>query len=265
LRLNPPLGGAVSLPGGERRRRSVSRLAVATIVLSLLAAPAGAEQRAHLFEEGLASWYGGKFHGRQTASGELFDKNAISAAHRTLPFGTVLLVTNLENGRYLQVRVNDRGPFVKGRVIDCSEAAAHELGFRGAGIARVRLEILGRVPEAKDSRLSKRQLRRLEKQLRRAQRNGRPVEHPGRVLVPVDPEEGPFTVQVGAFSEPGNARRLADRLAARGLFTSVQDRGDGLHRVRVGRHATRAEAERAAEGLRAEGLPTFLVRLDDAA
>lgn len=243
----------------------MNRLVVATSLSILLAAPAAAEGRAHFFEEGLASWYGGKFHGRQTASGEIYDKNAISAAHPTLPFGTVLLVTNLENDRRLQVRVNDRGPFVKGRVIDCSEAAASELGFRGAGLARVRLEILGRVPEAKESRLSKRQLKRLEKQLAKARRHGRPVESPERVLVPVDPEEGPFTVQVGAFSEAGNARRLAERLAARGLFTSVQDRGDGLHRVRVGRHATRAEAERAAERLRGEGLPTFLVRLDDAA
>ena len=243
----------------------MSRLIAATAFVLLLAAPAGASDRAHLFEEGLASWYGGKFHGRQTASGEVFDKNEISAAHKTLPFGTVLLVTNLDNGRKLQVRVNDRGPFVKGRVIDCSEAAAERLGFRTAGVARVRLEILGRVPEAKESRLSKKQLRRLEKQLRRAEHHGRPVEHPERVLVPVDPDEGPFAVQVGAFAEPGNARRLADSLAARGMPTSVQSRGDGFHRVRVGRHATRAEAEAAAEELRGEGLPTFLVRLDDAA
>ena len=134
----------------------MTRLTLATMIALCLALPAAAE-KAHFFEEGLASWYGGKFHGRQTASGERYDKNGISAAHKTLPFGTVVLVTNLDNGKKMRVRINDRGPFVKGRVIDLSEGAAKVLGVHTAGIAKVRLELVGRVPDAKDSRLSKKQ------------------------------------------------------------------------------------------------------------
>ena len=93
-----------------------------------------------LAEEGLASWYGGKFQGRRTASGEIFDTRQLTAAHRSLPFGTRVLVTNLENGRSVEVRINDRGPFVAGRVVDLSRAAATALGIIGPGLARVRVE-----------------------------------------------------------------------------------------------------------------------------
>ena len=92
-------------------------------------------------QRGIASWYGKKFHGRLTANGEVFDMNRISAAHRSLPFGTLVRVENLDNGRRLRVRINDRGPFVKGRIIDLSRAAARELGMLEAGVARVRLTI----------------------------------------------------------------------------------------------------------------------------
>ncbi len=92
--------------------------------------------------EGLASWYGGKFHGRLTSSGEVFDTNEMTAAHRTLPFGTVVKVTNEDNGRTAIVKINDRGPFVGGRIIDLSRAAAVELGMVGQGVARVSLEIV---------------------------------------------------------------------------------------------------------------------------
>ena len=93
--------------------------------------------------EGLASWYGGKFHGRLTSSGEVFDTNEMTAAHKTLPFGTMVKVTNLENGRSAVVKINDRGPFVEGRIIDLSRAAADEIGMVGEGVARVSLTIVG--------------------------------------------------------------------------------------------------------------------------
>jgi rare lipoprotein A len=93
-------------------------------------------------EEGLASWYGGKFQGRATASGEIYDAAQMTAAHKTLPFGTLARVTNLENGREVLVRINDRGPFVSGRIIDLSRAAALALGMAGSGLARVRVEPL---------------------------------------------------------------------------------------------------------------------------
>ncbi len=93
-------------------------------------------------ESGIASWYGSKFHGGRTANGEIFDMNALSAAHRTLPLPSVVRVTNLENGRSMVLRVNDRGPFARGRIIDVSRRAAQLLGFHRNGTARVRVRIM---------------------------------------------------------------------------------------------------------------------------
>src|SRR3972149_11832872 len=93
-------------------------------------------------EEGMASWYGGKFQGRKTASGEIFDTNKFTAAHKTLPFGTMVKVTNLDNQKTTIVRINDRGPFVAGRIIDLSKAAAEELDMMKTGLAGVRGVIL---------------------------------------------------------------------------------------------------------------------------
>lgn len=92
--------------------------------------------------EGLASWYGEEFNGRLTASGEIYDMYAMTAAHRTLPLGTVVEVENLENGKKVRVRINDRGPFVAGRVIDLSRGAARKLEMRAQGVVRVRLKII---------------------------------------------------------------------------------------------------------------------------
>lgn len=93
-------------------------------------------------QRGIASWYGGKFHGRRTASGERFDMHARTAAHRKLPFGTLVRVTSERTGRHVVVRINDRGPFVGGRVIDLSRGAAQKLGMIQSGVERVRLEIV---------------------------------------------------------------------------------------------------------------------------
>ncbi|RMH76875.1 MAG: septal ring lytic transglycosylase RlpA family protein [Calditrichaeota bacterium] len=93
-------------------------------------------------EYGKASYYGGKFHGRRTASGEIYDQNQLTAAHPTLPFGTVCRVTNLANGRQVIVRINDRGPFIKGRILDLSYRAAQMLDAIGAGVIEVRVEVL---------------------------------------------------------------------------------------------------------------------------
>lgn len=111
----------------------------ASVLLFALAAAGGASA----FEVGTASWYGGKFQGRKTANGEIFDTNKFTAAHRTLPFHTEVKVTNLDNGNSTVVRINDRGPFVQGRIIDLSRAAAEELDMIHSGTARVRLEIVG--------------------------------------------------------------------------------------------------------------------------
>jgi rare lipoprotein A len=96
-------------------------------------------------ESGTASWYGERFHGRPTASGEPFDAGALTAAHPSLPFGTVVEVENRENGRRVRVRINDRGPFVEGRIIDLSKAAAREIGMLDSGLARVTLRAVAPV------------------------------------------------------------------------------------------------------------------------
>lgn len=93
-------------------------------------------------ETGIASWYGAKFAGRKTASGERYKPSAMTAAHRTLPFGTMVKVTNLTNNKSVIVRINDRGPYIKGRIIDLSKAAAQELEFIKKGIAKVRITAL---------------------------------------------------------------------------------------------------------------------------
>lgn len=105
-----------------------------------------AERPAAWTETGMASWYGDPFHGRPTASGETYDMNELTGAHRTLPFGTRLRVQNLDNGHSVTIRINDRGPFAKERILDVSRKAAQELGMIGPGTARVRITVLGAPP-----------------------------------------------------------------------------------------------------------------------
>ena len=93
---------------------------------------------------GIASYYGREFHGKRTASGEIYNMRKYTAAHRTLPFGSIVRVTNLSNGRSVKVRINDRGPFVKGRIIDLSYGAARKLGIIESGTAKVRIDVLSR-------------------------------------------------------------------------------------------------------------------------
>lgn len=128
--------------------RLMQRAAVAAMLAScpiLAAAPgmAGEEAKATKSISGAASWYGGKFHGRLTANGERYDMNELTAAHKTLPFGTKVKVTNSANGKSVVVRINDRGPFVAGRTIDLSRGAATAVGMLGSGVAKVKLDVLG--------------------------------------------------------------------------------------------------------------------------
>ena len=178
-------------------------------------------------EVGYASWYGDPYHGRRAANGEIYDKNQMTAAHRTLPFETMVKVMNLENGRSTVVRVTDRGPFVKGRIIDLSLAAAKQLAMVGPGTALVRMEILS---------------------------NGR------------EPGPARYVVQVGAFSELPTAERLQQQLAARygGAYIENYDSDRGLFfRVRVGPRSSLPDAQRLAQQLENEQLPGFVVRLDN--
>jgi rare lipoprotein A len=122
-------------------KRPVGLLIALLVATACAHAPRGGEREP--VAEGLASYYGSAFRGHRTANGERFDPEAFTAAHRTLAFGTCLRVENAENGRSVRVRVNDRGPFVKGRVVDVSEAAARALDFIQRGVARVRLFLCG--------------------------------------------------------------------------------------------------------------------------
>ncbi|MDH3475703.1 MAG: septal ring lytic transglycosylase RlpA family protein [Rhodospirillales bacterium] len=129
----------------------LGRLAAALILTGLLAACSGlgGERQAYApggkvveTQVGMASWYGDRFHGRKTASGQRFDMHALTAAHRSLPFGTRVRVINLANNRVVVVTINDRGPFVRGRIIDLSKRAAEVLGYRQKGVTKVRVEVL---------------------------------------------------------------------------------------------------------------------------
>lgn len=172
--------------GGTTRRgilASLAALAVGSSACSRVTSvePVGPAPEVTWLEDGVASWYGEPFNGRLTASGEVYDMEAMTAAHRTLPFGTLLQVRNLDNGRGIRVRVNDRGPFVEGRILDLSRRAARELHMIGPGVARVRLFVVGALPDPglrtcwvvqaalyTDHEIARSHLRELERAKRRA-------------------------------------------------------------------------------------------------
>jgi rare lipoprotein A len=128
-------------------QHSLSRLLALCILFSFIVAACGSNPKPRIYRipsgaTGMASWYGPGFQGNLTANGERYDMNGISAAHKTLPFGTVVRVTNLNNGRSIDVRINDRGPFIKNRVIDLSKGAAQKIDMIRDGVVPVRLQIL---------------------------------------------------------------------------------------------------------------------------
>lgn len=191
-------------------------------------------------ETGSASWYGGGgdgFAGRPTANGETFDPSELTCAHRTLPFGTLVEVENLDNGRRLVLRVNDRGPFVRGRILDVSRQGAERLGMMGPGTARIRL--------------------------RSVDAQGRPA--------PLESDRearNPFTLQVAALSDPENLKRLTRDLEARVGPVTLQDactrEGKAVKRVRVGSYDTFEGALLAAENVarifKDRGVDPFITR-----
>ena len=183
-------------------------------------------------QTGVASWYGPDFHGKKTSNGETYNMYAMTAAHKTLPLGVYVRVTNTANGKQATVRVNDRGPFVKGRIIDLSYAAAKALGVVGPGTAPVRIEALGYQETGTKGQVAYRQ--------------------------PASYDAGHFTVQVGAFTVAANANRLAGQLRARYGASSIQQGNVGgrlFYRVRAGNY-TSLEAAQAAKGqFEAAGYP----------
>ncbi len=182
-------------------------------------------------EEGYASWYGEEFHGRPTASGELFDMYKFTAAHRSLPFGTLVLVKNKKNGKKVVVRINDRGPFVEGRIIDLSYAAAKSLGFAHRGVIPVEIEVLQMGKEKRKTLSTKDTLK----------------------------PEGYF-IQVGAFSYRRNAQRLKKHLQEEWDLPIFSFKEGDLYIVGVGDFPTREEAENWKEKLKEAGFFDAFIR-----
>ncbi len=176
-------------------------------------------------ETGTASWYGEDFHGKPTATGEIYNMYGYSAAHKTIPLGSKVKVTNLDNGMQVIVPINDRGPFVGDRIIDMSYGAAQRLGMVEEGLAKVRIEVL---------------------EMPRSYAGGR------------------YTVQFGAFAERGNARKLADILESRGYRPDIEVanvHGDTLYRVRLGLFNSIEGAQSLEREFSSTGITCFIVGL----
>ena len=187
-------------------------------------------------QEGVASWYGKDFHGKKTSNGEVYDMHAMTAAHKTLPLGVFVKVRNKENGVEAIVRVNDRGPFVKNRIIDLSYSAAKRLGVDLKGTAPVRIEALGyktigegyEAPETYDS--------------------------------------GNYSVQVGAFKDQQNAKRLSGEMKRLHGYSEVKPArvsGEQFYRVQAGKYSSLHDAEEAEVRFSDQGYPgSFVVSID---
>ena len=177
---------------------------------------------------GIASWYGPGFNGRPTASGQIYDEEDLTAASDDLPLGTRAMVTDLDNGRSVEVTINDRGPFVKGRKIDLSHKAAEVLGMIGPGTAPVRIDVITTAP------------------------GSRPIDAAPR-----------YFVQVGSFSLASNAHRMARQLSRYWTDVSVdrvETRRRLFYRVRMGSFATRRQADHRAREATLLGYPIIIVR-----
>ncbi len=199
------------------------------------------EESFDLVEEGIASWYGPNFHGKQTANGEIFDENLLTAAHRTLQMPSLAKVTNLENGRSVIVRINDRGPFANDRIIDLSRRAAQMIDMERQGIARVRVEVLG--PE---SIALARSMGRQTTAVQVASTSESPVVVPRRLFV-----------QAASFSQPQNAQRLSSELTQFGntAVDAAEIDGRRFYRVRIGPWDSLDVAQRALAAVVAGGFP----------
>lgn len=192
-----------------------------------LVAPAQTPVAVGTVQAGQASWYGAPYHGRRTAGGEVYDMHDLTAAHRTLPLGTRVLVTNLDSGEAVEVRINDRGPFAEERILDLSYGAARLLGAVGPGVIPVRLRV---------------------------------IDLPGGS--PAGPGPPRLTIQVGAFTTRERAEALRQALERQGAEAVIAEAvvgGEIYYRVRVGRYADRPAAQAAARRLAERGYRALIV------
>jgi rare lipoprotein A len=189
-------------------------------------------------QHGLASWYGKKFHGRKTSNGETYNMYEISAAHKTLPFDTYVRVHNLSNGKKLDVRINDRGPFVRGRIIDLSFKAAQELGVVGPGTVTVEIVALGAAVKTETESKT------------------------GKSYQPVDYYSGNFTFQVGAFIDIQNAKKLKIKLDQKYKNAHIAKFDNGsetFYRVRVGKFSTLEQAKAKEKIMTNDGYDPIII------
>jgi rare lipoprotein A len=195
------------------------------------------QTHAGFVQTGIASWYGPDFHGKKTSNGETYDMHAMTAAHKTLPLGVFVKVQNRDNGHEAVVRVNDRGPFVKGRIIDLSYSAAKVLGVDIVGTAPVRIEALG--------------YRGIGGEQYKA---------------PENYDAGNYTVQIGSFKEYGNAERLSGEMKKRIGFSEIHMTnisGETFYRVYAGKFTSLKAAEDAEQEFSEHGYPgSFTVALE---
>jgi rare lipoprotein A len=218
----PPAPAETPTPAEPKELRSLRGWERPYVVFGERYEPMLGDAHIGFVEEGLASWYGTDFHGKKTSNGEIYDMHARTAAHKTLPMGITVRVTNLNNGRELLARINDRGPFVKGRIIDLSHTLAKDLDIIGPGTAPVRVEALGYQETDASGRVTYRQ--------------------------PRSYTIGNYAVQIGAFTVRDNADRLAGQMRARHGSASIQEgwvNGQLFYRVRVGKYTTLETAEKA--------------------
>jgi len=212
-------------------------------------------------ETGVASWYGFPYHGRRAASGEVYDMEQLTAAHRTLPFQTWVEVTNLSNGKQVEVRINDRGPFVKGRILDLSQAAARDIDMLRAGTARVRVKVIA--PPPIEHREPQEPVSITTKPAPTPPVAVEPVPDSAATALPsvappvAAPSTDRFAVQAGAFADRDRAESLRATLEDRFTQARIVSNGGAsgaplLWRVIVGREMTREQATALAVRVRQE-------------
>lgn len=205
--------------------------------------PPPSPARLGAMETGMASWYGHPYHGRRTSNGEVYDMDELTAAHLSLPFDTQLLVVNEDNNRSVEVRINDRGPFIKNRIIDLSRAAARQIEMVGPGTARVRLEVIS------------------TPRMTRAERKPLPPQPPTSELAETCPPGPYFAVQAGSFRSYDNAARMRGKLElAYGAARVHRSEVDGLevYRVYVGGSREHAAAIGLLGALQTDGYEGFV-------
>jgi rare lipoprotein A len=258
--------------------QQMSRTTLATVVLVLCVFAAGCAKkkvrtakppRIGSSETGIASWYGHPYHGRRAANGEVYDMEKMTAAHRTLPFDTWVRVENLDNNKQCEVRIQDRGPFIDGRIIDLSRAAARSIDMIGPGIVKVKVTIIP--PPPYDVILASRTPYRAPQPVREVSPAPVPaadIPASEEVIPPPPPPVASsqlFAVQVGAFRHQANAERIRRSMEERfGRARLVfRDAGRPVWRVLVGEEGSAESAEELAGRIRETEREAFVVRLDE--